>query len=47
MKALAQRKEKMEEVVEHTESMREQSSIYEEAAKALREKYTNQKWWQL
>jgi len=35
------------DVVEATARMSEQADAFEEAAKALREKYANRKWWQL
>ena len=44
---LSEREERLDDVVESTARMREQGDAFEEAAKALREKYANRKWWQL
>ena len=47
VQALSERGEKLNDVVETTARMRDHADEFETAAKALREKYANRKWWQL
>ena len=47
VQALSERGEKLNDVVESTARMRDHADAFEEAARALKEKYANRKWWQL